>query len=382
MTFDGADQPNRTNEPLVGIDPSSLPDLELGGEFLHVDFQTALTDTKLYTDALERLDGVNTDLEFGILDEVPERALAEAEAHMEHSREIMVRYLGDDPEQAIQRMTIFGFYRLTKRIAEDPDVNPRKIMAEGVEFSNISRKFFVTARRRSIKRLGDMHDDLDKVETVAARHAFLQSHSDAPQGEKDRSDHGSRGLLKAVKIFNGATKGTLPGERDFEILRELSTYGGAILITWMLRYVPKKDRIQMGYRLFKSGMNPQVVQDLFNQGEWDIYLRSKKAPESLVVAVKAHKETFRDIARAEDATGSISARVHNTFQALQQTAEAGLTRTLHAAVTSLEQIDAMGETVRDRDQAVALLERRARRVPDEEDKSALEQRINALKDVA
>lgn len=381
MTFDG-DQPNRTNEPLVGIDPSSLPDLDIGGEFLHADFQAALTDTRLYTDALERLDSVDTNLQFGILDEVPERALAEADAHMEHSREIMIRYLGDDPEQAIQRMTIFGFYRLTKRIAEDPDVNPRKIMAEGVEFSNISRKFFVTARKRSIKRLGDMHDDLDRVETVAARHAFLESHNDAPQSEKDRSDHGSRGLLKAVKVFNGATKGTLPGERDFEILRELSTYGGAILITWMLRYVPKKDRIQMGYRLFKSGMNPQVVQDLFNQGEWDIYLRSKKAPESLVGAVKAHKETFRDIARAEDATSSISTRVHNTFQALQATAESGLTRTLGDAITHLEHLESAGETVKDRAQVVVSLERRVRRVPDKETREELEERIKNLAQAA
>lgn len=328
------------------------------------------------------MDGVDTNLEFGLLDEVPERALAEAEAHMEHSREIMVRYLGDDPEQAIQRMTIFGYYRLTKRIAEDPDVNPRKIMAEGIEFSNISRKFFLTARKRSIKRLGDMHDDLDAVESVAARHEFLEGHRDAPQSDADRSKHGSRGLLKTIKVFNGATKGALPGDRDFEILRELSTYGGAILITWMLKYVPKKDRIQMGYRLFKSGMNPQVVQDLFNQGEWDLYLRSKKAPESFVQAVKEHKETFRDIARAEDATSTIATRVRNTFQALQATAESGLTRTLGDAITHLEHLEGAGETVKDREQVVVSLERRVRRVPDEEIRTELEERIKNLAQAA
>lgn len=381
LEADGPSAEGDFDSIVAGLDMTDVLDPAVDVELLRVDFSTAMADSKTYNETIERLDRVNTDLDFGILGDVPSEVQAAAEAHMQYSEEIMREYLGDNPAEAIQRMNFLGFMKLSKRIASEADA--RKLRFEAVQFTNISHRFFVDARKRTIKKLGNLNESLEDAEAVAAHEAFLEGRDAELLSDPSRFSFDPRALLKAVKVFNGATKSTLPSETDFQILRELTSYGGAVLIAQMAAYIHSRPkRLQVVYKLFKSMMDPQVVQEIFNQGEWDIYLNSRKAPQNLVLAVRQYKETFKDIARAEQATGTVSDRVHNTFQALQATAEAGLTRTVEAAVTHFEQLEASGEDVQDRVQVVTLLERRARKVPDEETRTALQSRIQRLADAA
>ncbi len=342
----------------------------------------ALDDLREYADAAWRLDEIDVDLDFGILDDVPLRALEEADVHSRYTRRIAAYYFGENPEEAIVSMGFFKFMAVARRMAKEVDLPT--MLGEAVNFTNIASNFYETARRRTVTRLQRADTQLDDIAAVIATAEFASLGITAPRQDEVR-DTTPVDVLKAVKVFKGLTKESFPGETDFETLRILISFGGAIVLSQTGPYLDNVRRIKLAHSLYDALVGdpnqlPNVIQQTFADGEWYLYLRSRKAPETLVGLLKQYQAVFKDIAASETIATELPNRVANTHSFLSGVVNNGLERNLRAAIDSLNKMSLPdGQTIANHAEIADYLISMLAYVKDDALRTELEQELERIK---
>ncbi len=341
---------------------------------------SALSDLKRYTETIDRLDRINLDLEFGILEDVPKEAEQEAEQHTKYSQRLAEYYFGSNYSiEDIAKMSFFNYVRLGKRMAKEIDLPT--LLGDTIKFTTIMSRYYQSSRRKTIGTLEKAEDRLAEIELIVAKEAFESYSTPQPplgSGSSVSSEH-STSILKAAKVLNGVTKDVLPGDTDFQTLRELISSGGVLLFFQAAPYLEKTKRLRLGYNLFRNMMDPEAIQNLFGSGEWYLYLRSRRAPETLVELFKQYQNTFKEIKGAESRTASLSQRVSNTYGFLRQVATSGIRSHIDKALIVWAEIQEQDGVPRQTTEELAsILSSRIRYIEDENLRAEFESRIDML----
>lgn len=298
---------------------------------------TAMNSLKVYSETLDRLEGVDLDLQFGVLDDTLPRVEAEIDKRTRYSQQIAEHYFGADAEGAIADMTFVDFLKVARRMKRG-DV--ALLLGEARDVSGVVSKFFQTARRRTIGRLEKHGNELDEVETTAIVASRVSDAIDEPQAlGRYAQPEDPAGVLKAAKVLNGATKNVYPGETDFDIMHELLGVSGALVLGHAARYLHIGARLKLAEAMFKHKCDPTAIKDIFDKGKnWHIYMQSLRAPKTLVDLLKEHQTAYNDIAAAKEQAAAMTGRVTALHGLLREVASHGVARHMERAIGALDEL--------------------------------------------
>lgn len=341
----------------------------------------SMHDIKVYSEVLDRLEGVNLDLQFGVLDDMAPHVAREVERRSTYTQKIVRHYFGEDTELAIANMNFVDFMKIARRMRKEADLPA--LLGEAREVSGVVSGFFQTARRKTIGKLEKTEEGLDVIESTAARaYHVAQADGKVPSDRLGAED--PEAVLKATKVLNGLTKEVYPGDTDFDAMNELLGVSGGLVLARAAQYLHIGARLKLAEALFKRSCDPVAIKEIFDKGQnWHIYMQSLKAPYTLVNLLKEHQTGYASIDKSRVQAANLTGRITALHGLLRDVAGQGVARHLEKAIDALTEI-AGDESTPDSvaNDQVQYLFGRLRYVEDEDKMIELGQRIEQLRPAA
>jgi hypothetical protein len=292
---------------------------------------------KVYSEALDRLGAVDVDLQFGVLEGVMPEVEVEIDKRTRYSQMIAEQFFGANVEGAVAEMNYWDILRIAHRMKKEANITA--LLGEARDVSGVVSGFFQKSRRKTIGKLEKHSEELDEVETVAVVAARVSRVDEPLVSGPYTEPEDPESVLKAVKILNGATKHTYPGEADFDIMHELLAVSGTLVLSQAARYLHLAARIKLVEGLFRHNCDPVVIKNIFEKGQnWHIFMQSLRAPKTLVGLLKEHQTAYTDIAKAKVKTAAITNRVTGLHGLLREIASQGVARHMERAVGALSEL--------------------------------------------